>query len=78
MVIKFSRNGRTGVYAECRRGDGDWQPVNPGPLTGSVFHDKLPLLDPARPELREYRLRWWQDSGPMGEWTDARRVTVVP
>lgn len=78
VVIKFSRHGYLGVYAEARLWDGEWEPVMRGPLTGSVFHDTRPLLDPARPEIREYRLRFWKGSSPVGDWTDPRRITVSP
>lgn len=37
-----------------------------------------PLLDPALPEVRQYRLRFWEDSQPVGEWTDIASATVSP
>lgn len=78
VVIQYSRYGHQGVYAEFRRNGGDWEPVVRGFLSGASFRDRHPLLDPARPEVREYRLRFWKDHGPIGDWTDLKRITVSP
>lgn len=78
VVIKYSRHGRKAVYVETRRAGGDWEPLVPGPLSGATFTDKRPLLDPARPEVREYRLRYWQGNQPAGDWTDIASATVSP
>lgn len=76
---KFSRSGHDGVYVETRRGGGDWERLGmAGFFTGSTFQDLRPLLDPAQPEVREYRLRFWDDGQPTGEWSAVVRITVSP
>jgi hypothetical protein len=74
----FSRFGRPGVYIETRRAGGDWEPIGHGLHAGSTFLDARPLLQPTTPEFREYRLRYWEDSAPTGDWTPIATVTVSP
>jgi len=76
VVGKFSRYRRFGVWVETRRGGGDWERLRDGLFPGSTFIDDRPLLDPALPEVRQYRLRFWGDSRPVGEWTDVASATV--
>ncbi|HBJ87073.1 MAG TPA: hypothetical protein DDZ88_25080 [Verrucomicrobiales bacterium] len=78
VIIKYSRQGRKAVYVETRRGGGDWEPLVLGPLTTSIHTDKRPLLNPGQPEVREYRMRFWHDSQPGGDWTDISSATVSP
>ena len=78
VVGKFSRYGRFGVWVETRRGGGDWEQLLGGIFTSSSFIDDRPLLDPALPEVRHYRLRFWENSHPVGEWTDVASATVSP
>lgn len=76
----FRRYGNYGVQVEMRRsdgnGDGEWEPLAAGPFTGSTFFDRRPLLDPTRPEIRQYRLRFWDGSGPSSDWTAVASITV--
>lgn len=78
VVGKFSRYGYFGVWVETRRGGGGWERLRDGLFSGSTFIDDRPLLDPALPEVRQYRLRFWGDSRPVGEWTDVASATVSP
>jgi hypothetical protein len=37
-----------------------------------------PLLNPAQPEVREYRLRFWDKGTPNGAWSEVQKITVAP
>jgi len=74
VAIRSSKHGHDGAFIESRRGGGDWEK-----LAISMTHlceDKRPLLVPGQPELRDYRLRFWDDGKPNGDWTDVATVTV--
>lgn len=75
---KFSRFGHTAVWVETRRGGGDFETLGHGVFPGTVFEDFRPLLDPTLPEIREYRLRFWDKGEPNGEWTPVATVAVSP
>jgi hypothetical protein len=72
---RFRRYGRPGVWVECQRGDGGWEPVGGGIFCRATFRDDRPLLDPTRPEYRHYRLRYW-DAKPFGEWSPVIKIMV--
>ena len=40
--------------------------------------DERPLLAAGTPEVREYRMRFWDKGTPNGDWTDVVKVTVSP
>jgi hypothetical protein len=40
--------------------------------------DERPLLVAGTPEVREYRMRFWDKGTPNGDWTDVTKVTVSP
>lgn len=65
-----------GMWIESRRGTGDWEFLAID--TESPYLDERPLLNPAQPETREYRLRFWDNGQPNGEWSDVAKVTVSP
>lgn len=75
-VLKLEKWDHTALHIESRRGDGDWEKL--GVTTEITFTDQRPLLDPARPEIREYRVRFFDDSAPTGEWSPVVRVTLSP
>jgi hypothetical protein len=74
--IDFEKYDANGVAIQSRRG-GEWETIVPAALA-SPFLDERPLLDPTRPEVREYRLQFYGDQGPVGEYTPVRSVTVSP
>ncbi len=76
VAFRFSKHGHAGIYAESRRGGGDWEKL--GIHLGSVFEDKRPLLVPGQPELREYRIRFFDDSSATGEWSAVVTLLVGP
>lgn len=73
--IRFKKYGRLGVVVECRRNGGAWEAL--GIDTESPYLDERPLLVAGAPEVREYRLRFW-DGAPTGDYTPVQRVTVGP
>ena len=76
VKLTYRLYGRDNVTVECLRGDGGWEDL--GLHNGTTWTDKRPLLDPARPEIRQYRLRFWHGGHPASEWTAVASVTVSP
>ena len=74
--LRFFKFGHTGVCMESRRGGGDWEPLAVD--TESPYDDERPLLAADTPELREYRMRFWDKGTPNGEWTGVAKMTVSP
>ena len=76
VKLSFAKYGHMGVYIESRRGTGAWefQAID----TESPYEDERPLLVPGQPEVREYRMRFWDKGTPNGDWTDVVKVTVSP
>lgn len=74
--LVFSKYSHMGVYIESRRGTGafQFQAID----TESPYLDDRPLLTAGQPEVREYRLRFWDKGTPNGDWTDVAKVTVSP
>jgi hypothetical protein len=46
--------------------------------TARSFVDTRPLLVPGVPEVREYRLRFWDKGVANGEWSESASITVGP
>lgn len=74
--LLFFKYGHMGTYIESRRAEGAWEFLAID--TESPYDDARPLLDAARPEVREYRMRFWDKGEPNGEWTDVAQATVSP
>ena len=74
--IAFFKYTHMGVVIECRRNGGPWEML--GIDTTSPYMDERPLLTPGTPEVREYRMRFWDKGTPNGDWTDVAKVTVSP
>ncbi len=74
--ISFSKYGHQAVVIESRRAGG---PAEALPLAGqSPYTDSRPLLVAGQPEVREYRLRFWDKGEPNGPWTPWREIAVAP
>jgi hypothetical protein len=74
--IRFKKSGHMAVAIYSRRPGGEW--VLLGIATSSPYLDARPLANPAQPEIREYRLRFWDDGSETGEWSAVDKVTVAP
>lgn len=75
-TLKFTKFGHMGVYIESRRGTGAWEFLAID--TESPYVDDRPLLVAGQPEVREYRVRFWDKGTPNGDWTDVAKVTLAP
>jgi hypothetical protein len=73
--IGFYKYGHMGIYLEGRRGAA-WEFL--AIETNSPYVDLRPLLNATQPEIREYRMRFWDKGTPNGDWTDVLKVTVSP
>ncbi len=76
VKLTFYKYGHVGVYIESRRGSGTWEFLAID--TESPYEDERPLLVASTPEVREYRMRFWDKGTPNGDWTDVVKVTVSP
>ncbi len=77
VKLTFYKYTHMGVYIESRRGaNGVWEFLAID--TESPYEDQRPLLVAGQPEVREYRMRFWDKGTPNGDWTDVVKVTVSP
>jgi hypothetical protein len=76
VKVSFKKFGRQGVVIYSRRGGGAWEML--GIDLASPYMDERPLLAPATPEVREYRLQYYDDAAPAGEFTAVQSVSVTP
>ena len=76
VKLTFFKYTHMGVVIECRRNGGAWEMLAID--TDSPYMDERALLSPTTPELREYRMRFWDKGTPNGDWTDVAKVTVSP
>ena len=76
VKIAFTKYTHQGVYIESKRGTGGWEFI--GIDTESPYMDERPLLVASQPEVREYRLRFWDKGTPNGDWSDTAKITVAP
>ena len=72
----FYKYNHMGVYIEGRRGTGAWEFLAID--TESPYIDERPLLVAGTPEVREYRMRFWDKGTPNGDRTRVVKVTVSP
>lgn len=72
--INFTKFGHGGVRIESRRGGGAWEFVTVDTL--KPYLDERPLLVAGAPEMREYRLRFWDQGEVNGDWSAVQKVTV--
>ena len=76
VLLKYFKDGHTGIWIECRRGTGDWEFV--AISMKSPYTDTRALLVPNQAEMREYRAMFWDNGQPNGDWCDVARITVSP
>ncbi len=76
VKIVFTKYNHDGVSIDTRRNSGDWEFLTIAMV--KPWYDERPLLDAALPEIREYRLRWWDKGVANGEFSPVQRVTVAP
>ena len=76
VKIVFKKYGRQGVVIFSKRGSGGWEMLAID--LSSPYLDDRPLLVAGQPEVREYRLQFYDDSAPVGDFTDVASATVAP
>ena len=54
-----------------------WRLGIPAIDTETLYVDERPLLVAGTPEVREYRLRFWDKGTPNGDWTPVDKTTVA-
>ena len=74
--LAFKKYGHAGVVVHCRRNGGAWEMLAID--LSSPYLDERPLLVPTAPEVREYRLQFFDGSGATGEFSPTQSVTVAP
>ena len=75
VSIHFTKYGPDGGWIESRINTGEW--VALGADNSKPHYDTRPLIDPALPEVREYRLRWRDKGEPNGEFSPIQKIVVV-
>lgn len=76
VQINFGKHGHMGVYIESQRGTGPFEFVAID--TEVPYLDARPLLVAGTPEVRQYRLRYWDKGLANGDWSAIVSVTVGP
>lgn len=75
--LDFVKSTFDGVWIESKRkGDADWSFL--GIDLHSPYVDTRPPAQPATPETREYRLRYYDADAPTGQWSDTISATTIP
>ena len=75
VKINFHKNGHMGVWIETLTG-GAW--VFLAIDTEIPYLDDRPLAVAGAPEVRKYRLRYWDKGIANGDWSDVATITVGP
>jgi hypothetical protein len=76
VKVIFKKYGRQGVVVFSRRGGGAWEMLAID--LASPYMDERPLLVAGQPEVREYRLQYYDNAAPTGEFTPVESTTVTP
>ena len=74
--VNFLRYGWPGVVIHGRRGGGEWEQL--AISLKSPWIDQRPLLVPTQPEVREFRLQFYEGHGPASDFTPVASATVAP
>jgi len=74
VIIK--KYGRQGVVIYSKRGTGTCELLAID--FSSPYMDERPPLVVGQPEVRDYRLQYYDDAAPTGEFTPVQSVTVTP
>ena len=74
MRLDFTKFNHQGVHIGSRRNNGAWELL--GIDTEKPYVDDRPLLAANTPEIREYRLRFWDKGQANGDWSPVQRATV--
>ncbi len=76
VKLRFIKYGHKGVVIFSKRGTGNWEML--GIDLASPYMDERELLVAGQPEVREYRLQWYDNDGPNGDFSPVQSITVNP
>jgi hypothetical protein len=76
VKMLFTKYEHEGVSIESRRNGGEWESM--GIATTKPWYDDRSMLTKGIPEVREYRLCWWDKNHANGEFTPVQKITVGP
>jgi len=72
--MRITRYGHYATAVYSRRGGGDFELLA---IAGkATYMDERPLLAPGQPEVREYKMRFWDSGAENGDWSDVKSITV--
>lgn len=74
--LNFRKYGRQGVVIYSRRGGGAWEQLAVD--LNTPFLDERPLLVATQPEVREYRLQYFERDQATGDFTETQSATLAP
>ncbi len=77
VKLRYHKRGHYAVAIHSRRGtEADFTVL--AVSSTSPYEDERPLLVPGQPEVRYYKMRFWDSGSENGEWSDVASVTVSP
>jgi hypothetical protein len=75
--LDFIKGGFDGVWIESKRtGEPNWSFL--GIDLSSPYLDARQPAQAGTPETREYRMRYYDNDAPVGQWSDIITVTTMP
>ena len=75
--LKWTGNGFPAIHTRTRR-DGETEWTDLGLAVGNTLVDERPPAEAGKPEVRTYEQIYARDNQPVGQWSDAVRVTLQP
>jgi hypothetical protein len=74
VKLRHKKYGHYAVAIYSKRGTGDWELLAISRET--PYLDERALLVPGQPEIRQYKMRFWDSGSENGDWTDVATATV--
>ncbi len=74
VIVSFIKHEHEGVVIESRTNNGEWERV--GIAMHKPWYDERTSLSPGVPEVREYRLCWWDQDHANGDYSAVQKITV--
>jgi len=76
VKFTFTKYDHDGIYIETRRNNGTWEFL--AIAMSKPYYDDRPVQAAGVPEIREYRIRWWDNGNANGDFTPVQKITVSP
>jgi hypothetical protein len=74
VVLNYTKHGHAGAQIESRRNGSAWEFLAINVVKPHI--DERPLLVADTPEVREYRMRYWNKGQASGDFSQVVKVTV--